>query len=387
VSGALDGVRVVDVTSNVAGPFGTHILAALGAEVIKIERPDGGDDTRGWGPPFWDGVGMTFLDLNRRKRSVALDLSDEDDRARLLELAGGADVFIQNLRPGSLERFGFGPAALTERFPRLIYCDISGFGFTGPMAQNPAFDPLMQAFTGLMALTGHDDADPARIPVSMLDKGAGMWAAIGVLAALRDRDRTGTGSVVRTSLLETAFGFQAVQAMGYVASGQVPRRLGSGTTGIAPYEAFPTTDGYVVIAAGNDRLFQRLCVAIDRPDLGADPRYATNPLRVSSREELREQIAATTRSWDSAELMRRLTEQAVPGNPVNTVKDALESEQVQAMRLFQAVPELGPEATAMRLPVTFDGDLDAAAAPPPRLGADTESLAGPRRPVQKESLR
>jgi crotonobetainyl-CoA:carnitine CoA-transferase CaiB-like acyl-CoA transferase len=375
VSAPLDGVRVVDVTSNVAGPFGTHILAALGAEVIKVERPDSGDDTRGWGPPFWNGIGMTFLDLNRRKRSVALDLKAEADRDRLLAMTADADVFIQNLRPGSLDRIGLGPDELVERFPRLVYCEISGFGFTGPLSQSAAFDPLMQAFTGLMSITGHDNADPARIPVSMLDKGAGMWAAIGILAALRERDTTGKGSVVRTSLLETAFGFQAVQAMGYIATGAVPQRLGSGTVGIAPYEAFPTTDSHVVIAAGNDRLFQALCSALGAPEIATDPEFASNSMRFSARARLREVLAAYTSELSTDELMARLVEHKVPGSPVNSVRDAVESEQVRAMQLFQQVDGMPKDIRAMRLPVTFDGELSSQATAPPALGADTESIA------------
>jgi crotonobetainyl-CoA:carnitine CoA-transferase CaiB-like acyl-CoA transferase len=375
VNGPLDGVRVVDVTSNVAGPFGTHILAALGAEVIKIERPDSGDDTRGWGPPFWNGVGMTFLDLNRRKRSVALDLKREADRNRLFDMTEGADVFIQNLRPGSLRRIGLGPEELVERFPRLIYCEISGFGFTGPLSENAAFDPLMQAFTGLMSITGHDDSDPARIPVSMLDKGAGMWAVIGILAGLRERETSGKGSIVRTSLLETAFGFQAVQAMGYIATGAIPKRLGSGTVGIAPYEAFPTRDSHVVIAAGNDRLFQALCAALGAPEIASHSDFTSNSMRFSVRTRLREVLSAYTSKLSTDELMARLVEHGVPGSPVNSVQDAVDSEQVRAMQLFQRVDGMPEDVRAMRLPVTFDGDLVSPATAPPELGADTDSLA------------
>ena len=366
---SLDGIRVVDITANVAGPFATHILASLGAEVLKVERPGEGDDTRGWGPPFWDGVGLTFLDLNRRKQSYELDLKDPEHRAQLVDLVATADVLVQNLRPQSLARLGFGPDDLTARFPRLIYCDISGFGSTGPLADNHAFDPLMQAYSGLMSITGHDEADPARIPVSMLDKGAGMWAAIGVLSALRQREHTGRGQIVRTSLLETAFGFASVQAMGYLATGHAPGRLGSGTTGIAPYEAFPTRDGHVVIAAANDRLFQATCIALERPDLAADPRYATNPLRFAARGELRDSIAATTRHLMTAELMGRLVTQHVPAHPVNTFADALASEQVEAMRLFQPVDGMADGVVAMRLPLTFDGELGESFTAPPSLGS------------------
>ncbi|WP_342000223.1 CoA transferase [Microbacterium sp. LWH7-1.2] len=376
MSGALEGVRVVDVTSNVAGPFATHILAALGAEVVKVERPHTGDDTRGWGPPFWDEVGLTFLDLNRRKESVELDLKDAADRERLLDLIASADVLVQNLRPQSLARAGFGPDEMTARFPRLVYCDISGFGFTGPLADSPAFDPLMQAYSGLMSITGHDDAAPARIPVSMLDKGAGMWAAIGVLAALRDRETTGRGQVVRTSLLETAFGFQAVQAMSYLATDVVPTRLGSGTTGIAPYEAFPTLDGHVVIAAANDRLFRGVCAALDRSDLATEPRYASNAQRFAARAELRDALTELTKVLSTADLMERLGAHSVPAHPVNTIADAVTSPQVDAMRLFQPVDGMADGVVAMRLPVTFDGELDSPATAPPTLGGTTRKETG-----------
>ena len=313
--GSLEGIRVVDVTMSVAGPFATQILGDLGADVIKVERPEVGDDTRRWGPPFWEGESCTFSALNRNKRSVVLDLKDDRDRESFVDLVSGADVFVQNLRPGSLTKLGLGHEEMRARNPRLVYCDMTGYGLEGPRASAPAYDPLMQAFGGLMSLNGEEGRAPARIPASILDQGTGMWTAIAVLDALRTRERTGEGAHVHTSLLNTALMWLPSQIMGYFAAGVVPQRLGSGTVGIYPYAAFPTSDSWVIIAAGNENLWQRLCSVIGREELTRDERFLLNPDRVAHREELFEELATTLRTSDGATWVQSARLPASPPRP------------------------------------------------------------------------
>jgi crotonobetainyl-CoA:carnitine CoA-transferase CaiB-like acyl-CoA transferase len=373
--GSLVGLRVVDLTMSVAGPFTTQILGDLGADVIKVERPPQGDDTRRWGPPFWGPDSAQFQGLNRNKRSLLLDLKTDDDRATFRDLLAGADVLVQNLRPGRLEELGFGYPAASELNPRLVYCEITGYGPAGPLAERPAYDPLMQAFSGLMSLTGEDGRAPARIPASLLDQGSAMWAVIGILDALRRRDQTGRGSLVQTSLLETALMWLPAQYMGYFAAGVVPFRLGSATIGLAPYQAFPTSDGWVIVAAGNDNLWRRLCEAIDRTDLLDDERFTTNPDRVTHREELAGELSSTLRSRPSDHWLDTLASAGVPVSPIQTIDQVADHEQVQAISAFQAVPH--PEIDNLRLintPIRVDGGHYPIRMPPPRLGEGGEAV-------------
>ncbi len=248
----LDGVRVIDVTTSLAGPYCTEVLAALGADVVKVEPPSG-DEARTWGPPFWGDESAMFLAMNAGKRSLALDLRRGTDV--LLRLADGADVFLQSLRPGHAEERGFGPDALRERNPRLVYGTISAFGGTGPWSALPGYDPLAQAAGGILSVTGEPDRPGVRVGVSLVDQGTGMWAALGVLAALMERERTGEGSTVDVSLYETAIAYMAYHLTGYLGSGVVPGRTGTGFPSIAPYQVFRTADGALMVAAANDRLF------------------------------------------------------------------------------------------------------------------------------------
>jgi len=367
--GSLAGLRVVDLTMSVAGPFTTQILGDLGADVIKIERPPDGDDTRRWGPPFWGVDSAQYQGWNRNKRSLLLDLKDEEARATLRDLVRGADVLVQNLRPGRLTELGFGYQAVAELNPRLVYCEISGYGPVGPLADRPAYDPLMQAFGGLMSLTGEDGSAPVRIPASILDQGSAMWAVIGILDALRRREATGRGSLVQTSLLETAVAWLPSHYMGYFAAGVVPPRQGSAAMGIAPYQAFPTSDGWVIIAAANDNLWQRLCEAIGRPDLLADERFTTNPDRVTHRDELTGELSATLRTQTSAHWLETLADAGVPVTPIQTIDQVADHEQVHAVSAFEAVPH--PEIDDLRLintPIRIDGAHYPIRRPPPRLG-------------------
>lgn len=388
--GSLEGIRVVDVTMSVAGPFATQILGDLGADVIKVERPEVGDDTRRWGPPFWDeGESCTFSALNRNKRSVVLDLKDDRGRETFVDLVSGADVFVQNLRPGSLTKLGLGHEEMRARNPQLVYCDMTGYGREGPRAAAPAYDPLMQAFGGLMSLNGEEGRAPARIPASILDQGTGMWTAIAVLDALRTRERTGLGAHVHTSLLNTALMWLPSQIMGYFAAGVVPQRLGSGTVGIYPYAAFPTSDNWVIIAAGNENLWQRLCSAIGREELTRDERFLLNPDRVAHREELFDELASTLRTSDGATWVEKLTAAGVPTTPIQTIDKVVVDEQVTAIGALPLVPHPRiDDFRVVNMPIQVDGEYAPVRRVPPLLGEHNVEVIGELTPAtarQKES--
>jgi crotonobetainyl-CoA:carnitine CoA-transferase CaiB-like acyl-CoA transferase len=374
---------VVDVTISVAGPFASQIMGDLGADVIKVERPPSGDDTRRWGPPFWGADSATFQGLNRNKRSLLLDLSSEEDRDILLQLTAEADVFVQNLRPGTLAKLGFGYEDLRRLNPRLVYCEISGYGTAGPLSDRPAYDPLMQAFGGLMSLTGEEGRPPVRVPASILDQGSAMWAVIGVLDALRQRDRTGEGALVQTSLLQTALMWLPPQLMGYFAAGVVPPRLGSGTVGIAPYEAFPTADGWLIVGAGNENLWQRLCHAVKRPELLEDARFRSNPERVEHRRELYEELAAALQQESSGHWLEVLSEHGVPVTPIQSIEEVVNHEQVAAIGAIAELPH--PQLERFRVintPIQIDGAYYPVRRVPPAVGEHSEEIraeASPRR--------
>jgi crotonobetainyl-CoA:carnitine CoA-transferase CaiB-like acyl-CoA transferase len=272
----LDGVRVVDVTSSLAGPTCGQLLAALGADVIKIEPP-GGDHARAWGPPFVNGEGAMFLAANAGKQSRVLDLSSADGVDELLALADGARVFVQSLRPGAAEAHGFGADVVRARNPAIVYCSIGAFGAQGPLRDQPGYDPLLQAASGIMSVTGERDGPPVRVGVSLIDLSTGLWAAFGILAALQ----RGEGCHVEVSLYETALWLLSYQLVGYLGSGDVPAREGSAFAQIAPYQVFATRDGELMIVAGNDKLFRGLCDVLGLP---AEERFASNPDRVQHRE-------------------------------------------------------------------------------------------------------
>lgn len=359
----LDGVRVVDVTSSLAGPYCTEILAALGADVVKIERPDRGDEARAWGPPFWEDGSVMFYAANLSKRSLALDV--KRGRDVLLRLVDRADVFLQSLRPGTAERLGLGSEELRRRNPRLVTCDIGAFGRAGPLRDNAGYDPLVQAFSGLMSVTGEAERPPVRIGASIVDQGTGLWAALGIVAALH----AGGGRAVDVSLFETALGWLPYQAASYLRSGESPGRHGTAFPLIAPYQVFAARDGELMIAAANDGLFQRLCASIDAPALAEDERYATNPERLRRREELAAAIAQHVARFDVAELLARLDDAGVPAARVNDVGAAVSHEQTTALGLVQNMPE-----ATLALPLSVDGDRVLHRAPPPRLGEHSAAV-------------
>jgi crotonobetainyl-CoA:carnitine CoA-transferase CaiB-like acyl-CoA transferase len=318
VTGSLDGVLVADFSRVLAGPYATMLLADLGADVVKVESPDG-DDTRRWGPPFAGGEATYFLSVNRNKRSVRLDLRDPGDAGLARELATRADVLVQNFRVGSLQRYGLDFEQVRETNPGCVYCTISGFG-SGTGAGLPGYDLLVQAMGGLMSITG--DAEPTKVGVAVVDILAGLHATVGILAALRHRDATGDGQHVQVDLLHSLLSGIVNQAAGYVAGGVVPGRLGNRHPSIVPYAPYPTADRPLVLAVGNDRQFGALCVALGAPELATDPRFAGNPDRVTHRAELNARLTELLAGRTAADWTALLTPLGVPCGPVNDVAGA-----------------------------------------------------------------
>ncbi|MFL5981869.1 MAG: CaiB/BaiF CoA transferase family protein [Gaiellaceae bacterium] len=359
----LEGVRVVDLTSSLAGPYCTEILAALGASVVKVEHPQRGDEARAWGPPFWEEGSVMFYAANLGKRSLALDVKRGSEV--LLRLVDRADVFLQSLRPGTAERLGLGAKQLRARNARLVYCDIGAFGKRGPLRDRPGYDPLLQAFSGILSVTGDPDRPGVRVGTSLVDQGTGMWAAIGILAALH----AGGGRTVDVSLFETALALLPYQVTAHLGTGAVPERHGTAFPLIAPYQVFHARDGDVMIAAANDGLFTRLCEALGLAELAQDPRYATNPDRLQRREQLAAAIQARVAGRTRDELVATLTNAGVPAAPVQDVGEAARHEQTAALGLIQDMPR-----PTVALPLSFDDERVRHRAPPPRLGEHTAEV-------------
>ncbi len=370
----LEGIRVVDLSQNIAGPHSTQTLADLGADVIKIEPP-GGDPTRSWGPPFWEGEAPLFLSYNRNKRSVVLDLKSEAGKAVLWRLVDSADVFVQAYRAGVIEKLGFAYDQVRQRRPRIIYASVTGYGSRGPLAERPGYDPLIQAYTGVMSLTGYPEGPPARVGGSVVDVGTGILTALGILAALRERDQSGKGTHVETSLLATSLGWVSYHVQGYLASGVVPVRMGTGLASIAPYEAFRTQDGELMISAGNDGIFERLCKALELDALLDDERFQGNPSRVAHRDVLHELIAPTTERLTTAELRSLLDDHRVPSAPIRDVSQVVDDEQVRANELLEPVdhPRI-PGYRDVAFPVQFDGARPPTRSVPPTAGEHTAEV-------------
>jgi crotonobetainyl-CoA:carnitine CoA-transferase CaiB-like acyl-CoA transferase len=365
----LVGTHVVDVTSSLAGPTATQLLAALGADVVKVE-PLGGDHARAWGPPFLEGESAMFLASNAGKRSLAVDLGEERGLEVVRRLADGADVFVQSLRPGAAERLGLGADDLRTGKPRLVYCSIGAFGSRGPLSGQPGYDPLLQAASGIMSVTGEADRPPVRVGVSLVDLGTGVWAALGVLAALYEREQTGVGRTLELSLYETALSLLASQLVGYLGAGVVPRREGSAFSQIAPYQVFPTRDGELMILAGNDKLFAALCEVLGVPELAADPRFLTNPDRVANRPQLLAALEERTTARTSAELLDALVAAGVPASPVQDVGQAARHPQTEALGILESLGDF----VAVAAPLSADGERVRHHAPPPALGAHSEEI-------------
>jgi crotonobetainyl-CoA:carnitine CoA-transferase CaiB-like acyl-CoA transferase len=367
----LRGRRVLDVTTSYAGPYCTQILAVLGADVLKIEPPDG-DFTRTWGPPFWEGESTLFLAANAGKRSAAINLGAPEGREAVLRLAERSDVFVQSLRPGLAERRGLGPDDVHARNPNALYCTIGSYGRTGPLRDLPGYDPMMQATAGIVSVTGEADRPGVRAGVSLVDQGTGQWAAIAILAALLE----GSGRTIDASLFETAIAYLPYQLMGYLGTGEVPGRYGTGFASIAPYEVFRAADGELMIAAANDRLFRLLCEALELP-LSDDPRFATNPLRVEHREELARILSSRLERGAVATWLDALSRAGVPAARVHDVGEVAELAQTRALGMLQRLDhESVSDLQLLAPPFSFDGERPRHRSPPPALGAHTrEALA------------
>jgi crotonobetainyl-CoA:carnitine CoA-transferase CaiB-like acyl-CoA transferase len=373
----LKGVTVLEMGHSVAGPYAGLILAELGAEVIKLEKPGEGDYARGWGPPFWKGDSAIFHGLNRNKSGIVADLADPQQAASVLELIDDkVDVFLQNMRFGALDRLGFGAQALTERKPSLVYCNIGAFGATGPLKERPGYDPLMQAFSGMMSILGEDGRPPVRVGVSIIDMASGMWAAIGILAALHERTSTGKGGVVDCSLLETALAWMLNPITSYLCSGDLPKRRGSSSPDIVPYQAFQAADSHIMVAAGNDGLFRKLCAAIGQPGLADLADFKTNKDRVIHRTELIAILQGVFVDKPASHWFGVLEQAGVPNGPIHTVDQVVAHPQVAALNMLQKVP--GEDMSLLGLPLSFDTKRAALTRTAPNLGQQDDLILNQR---------
>lgn len=374
-TGSLRGIRVIELSTSVAGPTVGQMLGDLGAEVIKVERVGRGDDTRGWAPPYWNGLSTAFLGLNRNKKSLEIDYKDPRGKALLERLVAGADIVVQNLRPGALTAAGLGWARLRELNPRLVYCEITGYGPDGPRASAPAYDPLLQAYSGIVDMMPRTESGPARVPLSILDKGTGLWAVVGILDALRRRDQTGQGSHVGVSLFGTALEWAAPGLMSTKAGDPPKGNLGSGHPGVVPYGAFPAADGHMFISAGNQGLWLRLLDALGSPELDAREGFGSNPERAARRAEVNAALGEVTGKHTRAELAERLTRGGVPHAPVRTLPEVLADPQLAALGAIgrQAHPDV-PDFEVVKLPVQINGEQPPVRTAPPLLGEHTLDL-------------
>jgi CoA:oxalate CoA-transferase len=376
-AGPLDGTLVVDLTRVLAGPFCTLLLADLGARVVKVERPGRGDDARAIGP-FVGGESAYFLSLNRGKESVALDLRDDADRAFFERLLARADVLVENFRPGAMERLGYGFEALHERFPRLVYAATSGFGHTGPRRGLPAYDVVVQAMGGLMSLTGSPGGEPTRVGTSIGDLAAGLFTALGVSAALLERERTGRGTKIDVAMLDCQVALLENAIARFQATGRVPGPLGSRHPSITPFEALKARDGHLVVAAGNDGLFERLCTALGRPALARDPRFASNERRTQHHEALRRELEKALAARDAADWVERLVAAGVPCGPIQDVRAVLGDAQVRARNMVVGLVDEGGAPAGIETagnPIKSpDWDDPPTRRSAPRLDADRERL-------------
>jgi crotonobetainyl-CoA:carnitine CoA-transferase CaiB-like acyl-CoA transferase len=370
----LSGLTVIELGQNVAAPYAAEILGDLGADVIKIEKADG-DDSRRWAPPYWGTTSAMFLSFNRNKRSVVVDLKDAAARAALKALIlDRADVVIQNLRPGAVAELGLDAETLRRIKPSLIYCTIGAFGAVGPLKDLPGYDPLMQAFGGLMSVTGEPDGRPVRLGTSLVDMGAGMWTVIGVVTALLQRAASGKGATIDTSLYETALAWMNYHAASFQASGELPKPQGSGAAMIAPYRGFPTSDGFIMICAGNNKLFALMARALGHPEWIDDPRFRTNSDRVKHKDALYKSMEEVLRTRGNAEWGRVLDEGGVPSAPMQTIDEVLDHPQTKALGMLQTSPD--GDVTLLGLPLSFDGIRPAFRRSAPSLGAHNGEILG-----------
>jgi crotonobetainyl-CoA:carnitine CoA-transferase CaiB-like acyl-CoA transferase len=368
----LSGIRVVEMGQNIAGPYASEILSSLGAHVVKIERPETGDDARGWGPPFLQGTATTFQAMNHGKKSIALDVKNPEHIQWLKHYLSEADVFVQNMRPGLLDELGLGPAQICALNPRLVYCSLTAFGHKGPKKLDPGYEPMIQAFAGLFSVNGDANGPTSRVGMQVLDLGTGIWSALGCIAALFQRQQSGKGCVVDTSLFETAMGWLQVMMAGYQVTKKQPTRHRSGNPNVVVFQAFPTSDGEVVVAAANDRLFAKLVAALGREDWARDPLYASNALRVQNKLIIIPEMEAifrtqTTDYWN--ELLEGL---GIPCAPIHNFEQVMAQPQTHEIGIFQSIPNL--DMKVVGLPVSFDGLRPPVIQRAPHVGEHTQAI-------------
>jgi len=376
--GLLQGVRVLDLSRVLAGPWASQLLADLGAEVIKIERPGAGDDTRAWGPPWWDeaaGLSAYFLSANRGKRSLAVDIAQAEGAALVRDLAARSQILIENFKVGALQRFGLDWEALRAVNPALVYCSITGYGQSGPNAQRAGYDAAIQAEAGLMSLTGEPASQggaPQKVGVAVVDLMTGMYAVAGVLAALRHAERTGEGQHIDLALFDTQVAALANQASNYRVSGEVPARHGTAHPNIVPYQVMPSADGWFMLAVGNDAQFRRLCQRLDRPDWADEPSFASNAQRVANRDTLIALLRERLLCQPSAYWIEVLSNEGVPCGPVNDLAEVFDSAQVEARGLrLDLLDANGQAVPLVANPLRFSATTISYARVPPELGVDT----------------
>lgn len=375
MAGLFDGVRVLDLSRILSGPYCTMVLADFGAEVIKVERPGAGDDTRHWGPPFVEGESAYFLSINRNKKSITVDMGSAEGKEIIYRLARTADVAIENFRPGTADRLGIGYERLRQENERLIYCSISGFGQDGPYRDRPGYDALAQAMSGMMAITGDPDGPPMKHGMSIADIGAGMWAVFSIAAALFAREKTGEGRYIDISLLDAQLSWLTYAAGNYFASGENPARYGSAHPSIVPYQPFATADGYIMLAVGNDRLWQQFCQAAGKPEMAEQEGFQTSAERVENREAVVAQVASVMRERTTNEWMTILEDAGVPAGPINTVEESLNDPHVLARNMVLTLQHLtAGEIRTVGNPVKLSGGAEREHQPPPLLGQHTDEV-------------
>ena len=383
-SGALAGLKILDLSRILAGPTCTQLLGDMGADVIKIERPGAGDDTRKWGPPYVEGVDGSptqesayYLSSNRNKRSVAVDISSAEGAAQIRELVAHADVLVENFKQGGLAKYGLSYDDLKDEFPALVYCSITGFGQTGPNAHRAGYDLLAQGFGGIMALTGEPEGEPMKVGVGISDVMTGMYAATAILAALRHRDATGDGQHIDLALVDTQLSWMVNEGVNYLLSGEEPIRRGNQHPNIVPYQVFEVADGHVIIAVGNDQQFERFCGLIGASELAENPDYSTNPQRLVNRETLLPQLAEILKSHKKEELLSGMEGLGIPGGPINNLSEAFSSPQAKARDMVVSMPYPQAKAGEVKLignPIKFSKTPITYNRPPPTCGEHTNEV-------------
>src|SRR6476661_7738010 len=381
--GPLAGIRVLELARILAGPWAGQILSDLGADVVKVERPGAGDDTRGWGPPFVEGADGTqmsaayYHSCNRGKRSVALDFETEDGKRIVKKLAARSDVVIENFKTGGLAKFGLDYPGLSKDNPRLVYCSVTGFGQDGPYKTRAGYDLLVQGMGGIMDITGDPAGEPTRLGVAFADVFTGTYSALAITAALKEREHTGKGSHIDMALMDSIVGVLANQATYYLVSGKAPVRMGNAHASVVPYQTFPTTDGWMLIACGNDGQFVKMMQILGDPAMAQDERYKTNAGRVVNRETLIPRLFELTKKLSKAELAEKFEAAGVPAGPINTLREVFNDEQVVSRGMRVDLPHAdakGGKIPGIRTPITINGRRAAADRAPPKVGEHTEEV-------------